>query len=96
MEQKYLDALIEAERISKEARTTYKERLAKSGVIWILEEPGLVTIVVFQSGIIMASVSKDQPALFQELLAEIRTRRNDTIRRVDVRVDSKEIPYRPK
>ena len=96
MEQRYLDALAEAERISKGARTTYKNQLAKSGAIWVLEEPRLVTVVVLQNGVINVFVAKERPDLFQELLAEIRTRRNDTIRRVDSQSDGKEIPYRPK
>lgn len=55
-----------------------------------------MTVLVMQSGIIEVFVYKDESGLFREMLAEIRTRRNDTIRRVDTAVDGKVIPYRPR
>ena len=96
MEQRYLDAFAEAEEISRHAQTTYKDALERSGTIQVLEEPRRVTVVVFQSGIIQVFVDKREPALFQEIHAEIKTRRKDTIRRVDILSDGKVIPYCPK
>lgn len=96
MEQKYLDALIEGERVSKEEKRTASPAMRRQGYI-IVRELDPIEIIVVQGGGIDVFVSKKAPeGFYQEILRIIRKRRMGRFDIVSRDSTGKTIRYVPK